>query len=275
MTEGMWIVDAFTSKPFKGNPAGVCLVDAFPDAAQMQLTALQVYLSETAFAVKKAPREYDLRWFTPETEVSLCGHATLATTHALTQADELKAGDVVTYHTRSGALKARVLEQGVELDFPTLAGEKVKAPAALSALGVEIMNCEKNRDNYLVEVKDFATLVACKPNFKKLAKLDAQGVIITTAKNVEGYDFASRYFAPAIGVDEDPVCGSAHCFLAPYWAARLNKTTFHAFQASRGEGVLDVTLKGERTLIAGRCITTLKGQLNMPVIQKKKKETAA
>lgn len=275
MTEGMWIIDAFTSKPFRGNPAGVCLVERFPSDEQMQLTALQVYLSETAFAVKNAQCDYNLRWFTPEAEVDLCGHATLATTHALTQAGDIKPGDIVTYHTRSGALRAHVLKQGAELDFPTLAGEQVKPPAVLNALGVDIINCEKNCDNYLVEVKNLDALIACRPDFKKLAKMDAQGVIVTTATGITGYDFASRYFAPGVGIDEDPVCGSAHCFLAPYWAKRLNKTTFRAFTASRGEGELDVTLNGERTLIAGRCITTLKGQLNMPVLNKKKKEPIA
>jgi PhzF family phenazine biosynthesis protein len=262
MTQGVWIIDAFTTQPFRGNAAGVCLMDAFPSDDAMQLTALGMYLSETAFVVKKSPLNYDLRWFTPETEVNLCGHATLAATHALQQAGDIKTGDIVTYHTLSGELRARVLDKGIELDFPTLAGTPAKAPAALKSLGVDILTCEHNQDNYLVEVKDFDTLTACAPAFKKLAKIDAQGVIITTNKNVPaGYDFASRYFAPALGINEDPVTGSAHCFLAPYWAKKLGKTTFRALQASKGQGILGITLKGERVLICGNAVTTLKGDL--------------
>jgi len=273
MMENMWIIDAFTSRPFKGNAAGVCILEKFPEDNEMQLIALQMYLSETAFLVQVKPLHYKLRWFTPETEVKLCGHATLAATHALVQSGVAKTGDIVTYETLSGELKARVLDKGIELDFPTLAGAPAKPPAALNALGVEILACEKNRDNYLVEVKDFTTLITCNPAFKKLAKMDAQGVIVTTAKNITDYDFASRYFCPGIGINEDPVTGSAHCFLAPYWAKKLGKTTFHAFQASKGEGILDVTLKGDRTLISGQCVTTLRGQL--PSAPKKKKKESA
>ena len=258
MSEFMWIVDAFTSQPFRGNAAAVCVVDAFPETEKMQLTALRNYLSETAFLVKTAPLQYDLRWFTPETEVNLCGHATLAATHVLVKSGAIQKGDTVLYNTQSGVLKAKALDKGVELDFPTLAGVPAKPHAALKALGVEIVACELSRDNYLVEVKDFATLVGCIPNFKKLAKIDAQGVIVTTAKDVDGFDFASRYFCPGLGIDEDPVTGSAHCTLAPYWAPKLGKTKFHALQASKGYGILDVTLKGDRTLIAGDCVTTLK-----------------
>jgi PhzF family phenazine biosynthesis protein len=258
MNPYMWIIDAFTSQPFRGNAAAVCVIDAFPRDEVMQLIALQNYLSETAFLVKTAPLQYDLRWFTPEAEVNLCGHATLAATHVLVQSGEINKGDIVTYKTLSGELKAKALNKGVELDFPTLPGKPVKAPAALNALGVDIVACELSRDNYLVEVKDFDALIACKPQFKKLVKMGAQGVIVTAAKGVDGFDFASRYFCPGIGINEDPVTGSAHCTLAPYWAPKLGKTVFHALQASKGVGILDVTLKGERTLIAGDCVTTLK-----------------
>jgi PhzF family phenazine biosynthesis protein len=271
----MWIVDAFTPQAFRGNAAAVCLMDGFPDDEVMQKIALQMYLSETAFVVKTGTLAYNLRWFTPEAEVNLCGHATLATTHVLLQSGQIKAGDVVTYSTLSGDLKARALDKGIELDFPTLAGKTCKIPASLKALNVDIVNCEINRDNYLVEVKDMDTLLACAPSFKKLAKMDQQGVIVTTATKVPtGFDFASRYFCPQLGIDEDPVTGSAHCFLAPYWAARLNKTTFHALQASKGHGILDITLKGERTLIAGECVTTLKGHLPATTTKKKTKEKA-
>ena len=269
----LWIIDAFTAHAFRGNAAGVCIMESFPDDAQMQQIALGMYLSETAFLVKNSARDYNLRWFTPEVEVNLCGHATLAATHALVQLGTVKPGDIVTYHTLSGELKARVLDKTIELDFPTLAGKPAKVPAALKALGVEILACETNRDNYLVEVKDMETLLACKPHFKRLAKMDKQGVIVTTTRGVAGFDFASRYFCPALGIDEDPVTGSAHCFLAPYWTKKLGKTQFHALQASKGHGILDVTLKGERTLIAGQCVTALKGQL--PTTRKKPKKEVA
>jgi len=261
VNSNMWIIDAFTSQPFRGNAAAVCLIDEFPKSDVMQIVALQNYLSETAFLVQTAPLHYNLRWFTPEAEVNLCGHATLAATHMLVQSGEIKIGNTVTYKTLSDDLTATVLDKGIELDFPTLLGSPVKPPAALKALGVDILACELSRDNYLVEVKDYDTLLACTPNFKKLAKMDAQGVIVTTATGVLGYDFASRYFCPVLGIDEDPVTGSAHCTLAPYWAKKLGKTSFHAFQASKGHGVLDVKLKGARTLIAGQCVTTLKAPL--------------
>lgn len=269
----LWIVDAFTPVAFKGNPAGVVVLEAFPDDAALQLVAAQVNLSETAFLVKKADKRYQLRWFTPATEVDLCGHATLATTHALHKMGALSVNDTVTYDTRSGALTAKVLTKGIELDFPTLAGEKAAPDPALKHLEVKFTECWKNRDNFLVEVADYDTLLACQPWFKKLAAVKAQGIIVTTAKNVPApYDFASRYFAPQVGVNEDPVCGSAHCFLAPYWAKKLGKTSFHAYQASKGQGILDVTLKGERVLIAGQCVVSLKG---LPITFAKKKERVA
>jgi PhzF family phenazine biosynthesis protein len=275
MTLPFYIVDAFTHTRFKGNPAGVVMLDAFLDDAAMQLIATQAYLPETAFVVQKSPLEFDLRWFTPTVEVNLCGHATLAATHIMRQTGQIKIGDTVTYHTLSGDLRARALETTVELDFPLLTGEPAKAPAALKALGVDILACERNRDNYLVEVKDFMTLITCRPHFKKLAKMDRQGVIVTTARDVTDFDFASRYFAPNCGIDEDLVTGSAHCFLAPYWAKKLGKPSFRALQASKGEGVLDVRLEGDRVFIAGGAITTLKGHLPVPHIKNSRKKDFA
>lgn len=264
-----YIVDAFTRVAFMGNAAAVCIMERFPDEAVMQRIAAQMNLSETAFAAYAGPLMYDLRWFTPDTEVNLCGHATLATTHILKHAGAASAGDTVTYNTLSGPLKARVLEHTIELDFPTLPGTPMKPDAALKALGVEILACARNRDNDLVEVKDYDTLVACTPDFKKLRKMAMQGVIVTTATGVpSGFDFASRYFAPNCGIDEDPVTGSSHCFLAPYWAKKLGKESFRAYQASKGQGILDVTLKGDRTLIAGPSVITLKGEFDMPQKEK-------
>ncbi len=266
----LWIVDAFTPVAFRGNAAAVYLLDQFPDDGRLQLLATQANLSDTAFVVRKSFLQFDLRWFTPETEVKLCGHATLAAAHVLEQAGFAKKGDVINFSTLSGILKAKILESGIELDFPTLSGMPAKPDAALNAIGVSFSSCEKNRDDFLIEVKDFATLLKIKPDMKKLAKLKARGVIVTTAKGVEGYDFASRFFAPAIGINEDPVTGSAHCFLAPYWAKKLGKNKFHALQASRAQGILDIVLDGERTYITGQCVTTIKGKINFSNLKAKK-----
>jgi PhzF family phenazine biosynthesis protein len=230
----------------------------------MQRIAAIANLSETAFVVPVTSHDYKLRWFTPTTEVKLCGHATLATVHALYQSGKLKEGDTARFDTLSGILTARILKNGIELNLPNLPGKDVKAPAVLRALGVDMLSCQRNDENFLVEVKDFDTLLSCKPNFKKLVNMDgAYGVIVTTAKGVPSeFDFASRYFATPVGVDEDPVTGSAHCILAPYWAAKLGKTTFHALQASKGHGILDVTLTGDRVLVAGQAVTSLRGKVS-------------
>lgn len=261
MTDGVWIVDAFTSVPFRGNPAGVMLCDQFPDDKKMQHIAACVNLSETAFVVpKKTKKNFDLRWFTPTKEVALCGHATLASAHALRQMGKASAGDTIIFHTLSGELPAKVSDKTIELDFPVLPGKPIKTPAAMAALGAEIVACEYNDMDYLVEVEDYDTLLGCAPDFKKLAKLKTRGIIVTTNLGIpREYDFASRFFAPSSGIKEDPVTGSAHCFLAPYWANKLGKKTFHAYQASKGRGVLDVELVGDRVLISGSAVTTLKG----------------
>jgi len=265
------IVDAFTAVPFKGNPAAVCVLDAFPEDSAMQQVALEMNLSETAFLVKKSTLEYNLRWFAPNAEVDLCGHATLAATHILLETGHVGVKDTVTYHTLSGLLRARVINTSIELDFPELAGEAVTPPAELKALGVKIVACEQNRDNYLVEVRDYKTLLACTPDFRALLALDREGIIVTTAKDVPNYDFASRYFVPNCTISEDPVTGSAHTFLAPYWAKKLGKNTFHAIQASKRQGVLDVTLDKGRVLIRGQAVTILKGELLLPNLFAKEK----
>lgn len=273
----LWIIDTFTDVAFRGNPAAVYLLDGFYDDKSLQLLAEKANLSETAFVVEVAPLDYDLRWFTPTTEVELCGHATLASAHVLAQIGKAKIGDVISFNTRSGELKATILKKGIQLDFPTLAGTSAIADPALSALGVAFTNCQKNRDDYLVEVADFNTLITMRPNMDKLTQLKARGVIVTTNKNVTDFDFASRFFAPSSGINEDPVTGSAHCFLAPYWAKKLGKTSFHALQASSARGILDVELHGDRTLITGSCVTTIKGNITLSrkSKQKQKKEISA
>ena len=264
MMQDIFIVDAFTSEPFKGNPAAVCVVDVFPPAELMQSIAAEMNLSETAFVCKQSAQHYALKWFTPTVEVNLCGHATLAATHVLLQTGAIKANEHVHFDTMSGELIATATQSTITLDLPKLEGTACAPHPALAALGINILACERNRDNYLVEVADMQTLLACKPNMQQLRDMDLQGVIVTTATNTAPYDFASRYFGPSCGIDEDPVTGSAHCFLAPYWAAKLGKKTFRALQASTRQGVLDVTLQETRVLVAGNAVTTLKGQLSLP-----------
>ena len=208
-------------------------------------------------------------------EVNLCGHATLATTHTLHKMGYAKPGDTLSFNTKSGKLKAFIQENGeIELDLPLQAGEPCEQDPAFSALGVEIMNCERNVENDLVEVSDFEALIACAPNFRDLGEMKMQGVIVTTATDVpEGFDFASRYFGPNCGVNEDAVTGSAHCFLAPYWSERLGKTKFRAFQASIGRGELGVELKGDRVLVSGKCITSIRGAI--PELEKVTRKASA
>jgi PhzF family phenazine biosynthesis protein len=265
MTPGIWVIDAFASRPFSGNPAAVAVLGAYPDDKVLQSIAMEMNLSETAFLVKNAALDYQLRWFTPAVEVNLCGHATLAATHMLRETGVVRPGETVTYRTLSGDLRARAERDSIELDFPVLAGESQSPHPALKSLNIPIIGCERNRDNYLVRVKDYDALLACSPDFVALCGLDRQGVIVTADSGVNGFDFASRYFAPSAGVNEDPVTGSAHCFLATYWAKHLGKQSFHALQASARQGILDVTLNKDRVLIAGRAVTTLKAQLQIPL----------
>lgn len=265
MRQDIYVVDSFASEPFKGNPAGVCVMERYPSDALLQHIAAEMNHAETAFLVENAPYDYQLRWFTPAVEVNLCGHATLASAHVLRETGRAKPGDRIAFHTMSGPLYAEVQKESVTLDFPSLPGKSIPTPAIIrDAVNVKILACEQNRDNTLIEVKDFAALMACAPDLRALKTLEAIGLIVTTATGVKGYDFASRFFAPGVGIDEDPVTGSAHCFLTPYWAPRLGKQRMHALQASARTGILDVTLAGERVNIGGRAVTTLKGSLLLP-----------
>lgn len=260
MHQDLWIIDTFTSVPFRGNAAAVSVLAKFPSEDEMQKAALIANLSETAFVVPNGPNEYDLRWFTPECEVNLCGHATLATAHTLFKMGMAEKNTELTFNTKSGKLQAKILDNGeVELNFPMLPGEDVEMDPALAALGVTAVNVARNREDDLVEVRDAEALLSCAPDFKALAKMQMRGVIVTTSDAPEGFDFASRYFAPKVGVNEDPVTGSAHCFLAPYWQKKLGKDEFRAYQASIGKGELGLKILGERLLISGKCITSIRG----------------
>jgi PhzF family phenazine biosynthesis protein len=254
-------VDAFASKPFTGNPAAVCVLPSARDAVWMQHVALEMNLSETAFLERQADG-FNLRWFTPAVEVDLCGHATLASAHVLWEAGHLKAGEQARFHTRSGLLTADKRGDWIEMDFPVKADEPSEPPARLGeALGAALKYVGRNKFDYIVEVESEAVLRAAKPNFSLLSEISVRGVIVTARSANNGFDFVSRFFAPASGINEDPVTGSAHCCLGPFWAKRLGKTEFLAYQASPRGGVVRVRLNGDRVLLGGQAVTVLRGEL--------------
>lgn len=252
-------VDAFTEKPFKGNPAAVCILDSYATEKWMQDVASEMNLAETAFLVPLNDG-YSLRWFTPNSEVDLCGHATLASAHILWEKGYLKQDQVANFHTKSGLLSAKINEGWIELNFPATLEEIINPPIELiEALGIEPIYVGKNIFDYLIEVKSEEIVRNIKPDFTKLMKVPMRGVIVT-AKSVE-YDFVSRFFAPEVGIFEDPVTGSTHCCLGPYWDKKLGKDKLIAYQASERGGVLKVQVQGERVLISGKAVTVMEGNL--------------
>lgn len=255
-------VDAFTSQPFSGNPAAVCLLDKVADTRWMQAVGAEMNLSETAFVWREADG-FGLRWFTPTVEVDLCGHATLATAHILWQESWLDAGVTARFHTRSGVLTAQQLGSRIVLDFPATPAVQVAAPKGLlAALGVTDTAVFFNNIDYLVLLDSEAEVRRLRPDFVALkACKAARGVIVTAAAHGTGYDFVSRLFAPGQGIDEDPVTGSAHCTLAPFWAERLGKNSLQAYQASARGGEVLVEWLGERVLLAGSAVTVFSGTL--------------
>ncbi|WP_067829275.1 PhzF family phenazine biosynthesis protein [Actinomadura kijaniata] len=266
----MLIVDAFTDRPFGGNPAGVCLLEAPADPAWMQRVAAEMRHSETAFVrpLADADADFELRWFTPVVEVALCGHATLATAHALYATGTVPPDRPVRFRTlRSGVLTvARTADGGLEMDFPARPPEPAPAPDGLAeALGVPIGWTGRNAEqDVIVEVADERTVRELTPDIAALARIDARGVVPTAAAAPgQGHDFVSRFFAARIleGDGEDPVTGSAHCALAPFWAARLGRDELTGYQASARGGLVGTRLRGDRVLLSGRAVTVLDGTL--------------
>jgi len=254
-------VDAFTDTPFAGNPAAVCLLPAPRDEGWMQKVAREMNLSETAFLVPQADG-YALRWFTPAVEVALCGHATLASAHVLWEDGHLPPGRQARFHTKSGLLTGDRAGEWIELDFPAKREEPAPAPAGLAeALGAAPKYIGRNQFDYLVEVDGEATVRGLKPDQGALAALPVRGVIVTARADSPGYDFVSRFFAPGSGVAEDPVTGSAHCALGPFWQSRLGKRELVGYQASPRGGVVRVRVAGERVILGGKAVTVLRGEL--------------
>ena len=255
-------IDAFTAEAFGGNPAAVCFLDRERDDAWMQSVAAEMNLSEAAFLLP-AGDGWSLRWFTPSVEVALCGHATLAAAHAMWETGVLPLDATAHFETASGQLSAARAGELIELDFPaTLVEAAVAPPGLLEALGVErALGVYRNQFDYLVEVPDESAVVALDPVHIDLRVLPARGVIVTAPSSLPDVDFVSRFFAPGSGVDEDPVTGSAHCALGPFWGERFGLTELTGFQASRRGGIVHVVLDGDRVLLAGRAVTVFRGEL--------------
>lgn len=262
MGEQIFQIDAFTPKPFGGNPAAVCFLEAERDDDWLQALAREMNLSETAFLTARGA-DWDLRWFTPAFEVDLCGHATLASAHALWETERLRDEDAARFHTRSGLLTCTRTGDWIEMDFPaTPPEEAAPSKGLLEALGIASPSfCGRNSYDAFVELESEKTLRALEPDFRGLAEIDVRGVIVTARAEGSEFDFVSRFFAPRAGIDEDPVTGSAHCTLTPYWAAKLGRPDMLAFQASARGGVVRVGHRGERVLLGGRAVTVLKGRL--------------
>ena len=262
MTLTVTQVDAFTSEPFGGNPAAVCLLPTPADTVWMQRVAREMNLSETAFLVHRDDGEFDLRWFTPAVEVDLCGHATLASAHVLWEEGHLPPDTRAVFHTHSGRLSAELRGGWIEMDFPAEPAEPVPAPDGLSAaVGAEPTYVGRNRFDYLVEVATQATVQRLAPDYSRLGEIETRGIIVTAPGDAESVDFVSRFFAPRTGIDEDPVTGSAHCCLGPYWQSRFGRDTFTARQLSERGGLVKVAVCGERVSLSGQAVTILRGEL--------------
>jgi PhzF family phenazine biosynthesis protein len=255
-------VDAFTNHPFAGNPAAVCVLKEAPTEQWMRNVAREMNLSETAFLV---PQDggYHLRWFTPAVEVALCGHATVASAHVLWEDGHLPDGQQARFHTKSGLLTADRRGDWIELDFPAkIATATEPPPELLPALGVtDAKFVGKNAFDYFVEIESDAAVRALSPDHSLLRKLPVRGVIVTARSASPEFDFISRFFAPGSGIDEDPVTGSAHTALGPYWAGILGKTDMVAFQASARGGVVKVRVAGDRVKLGGQAVTVMTGEL--------------
>ena len=256
-------VDAFAERPFAGNPAAVCLLSEPKDAVWMQLVAREMNLSETAFLERRSRDTFDLRWFTPTVEVDLCGHATLASAHVLWEQGISSCSTKLRFSTRSGVLTAQQREGVIELDFPAVVDDPVAPPAGLvDALGADPKYVGRNKFDYLVELSSEAVVRGLRPDLHRLGRVKARGVIVTARSSDPTFDFVSRFFAPSVGVNEDPVTGSAHCCLGPYWQRVTGRDTFTAYQASPRGGVVRVRMDDGRVKLAGHAVTVFTAALH-------------
>jgi len=254
-------VDAFTDKPYSGNPAAVCVMDQTADVEWMQRIALEMNLSETAFLYRDGDI-FNLRWFTPTAEVDLCGHATLASSHVLWEENYLNSNETARFMTKSGELTVNKKGNWIEMNFPAVGSFDIPNPAGtIDALGAKPINCRKVDWVYLLEFDSADIVRSLKPNFSMLSAQKIPDVIVTGKDETGEYDFVSRFFAPSVGINEDPVTGFAHCVLTPYWAEKLNKNEFQALQASKRGGFLRLILDNKRVLLSGKAVTVMRGEL--------------
>ena len=261
MSQSIYQVDAFTDQAFAGNPAAVLILPQPASKAWMQAVAREMNLSDTAFLVRQADG-FDLRWFTPAIEVELCGHATLASAHILWETGALKPDEPARFHTRSGLLTAERVGEWIEMDFPTQPEGPATPPDELvRGLGITPRYVGKSQFCYLVEAASVQEVRSLVPDFGLLKKVNAHAVIVTARSSGGQFDFVSRFFGPGVGVNEDPVTGSAHCVLGPYWAKQLDKTEFVAYQASARGGVVKVRVAANRVKLGGQAITVMRGEL--------------
>lgn len=255
-------VDAFAERAFGGNPAVVCRPGDALDAGLMQQIAREMNVSETCFLVPTDDR-FGLRWFTPKTEVDLCGHATLAAAHCL-WTEWAFSGPMIQFDTLSGLLTARRRERLIWLDFPTEAPEETVMPDKLAAaLTCDVKGVARNRLDYLIELESEEEVRSIRPDLRILASLAFRGLIVTAPADTTGADFVSRYFAPYFGIDEDPVTGSTHCALGPYWSERLGKDELTGYQASERGGWVRVRILSDRVEIGGQAVTVMRGTLSV------------
>ena len=261
MAQTIYQVDAFTNRPFAGNPAAVCILTTPAQEAWMQDVAREMNLSDTAFLTPLGDG-FDLRWFTPRMEVELCGHATLASAHVLWETGVLPPDRQARFRTQSGLLTADRQGDWIELDFPVKLEEPVTPWGELvSGLGITPRYIGKSHFDYLVEADSEQTVRDLAPDFTLLKQSKARGVVVTARSQGGEFDFVSRFFAPGAGIDEDPVTGSTHCILGPYWAKHLGKTEFVAYQASARGGVVKVKVDGDRVKLGGQAVTVMRGEL--------------
>jgi len=263
MKNNLYLVDAFTLRPFSGNPATVCLLSEPAEASWMLALAAEFKHSETAF-VAPNPQGFGLRWFTPLKEVRLCGHATLASAHVLWETRRLDPGQPACFDTLSGRLTAVRRGDWIEMDFPARTQIPASPPEGLvEVLGASPLYVGCNGQTYLMELESEQVVRDLKPDLQRLLDLPVKAVMVTAPGVSPVYDFVSRFFAPAIGIPEDPVTGSAHCYLAPYWAGRLEKSEMTAYQASSRGGDVRLRLAGERVILSGQAVTVLAGELKI------------
>lgn len=260
MSQRLVQVDAFASRPFTGNPAGVCVLDGPASAEWMQLVAREMNVAETAFLYREG-EQFQLRWFTPAIEVELCGHATLASAHVLFEEGRLRPGEVARFSTLSGLLTARKSGDWIEMDFPATPVSPLQPDGEdwAAIVGATPRFVGRSRFDALVEIDDETTLTGLEVDLTAIARLPFRGVIVTARS--ETFDFVSRFFAPAAGIPEDPVTGSAHCALAPYWAGKLGRDELHAFQASPRGGELRLRNEGDRVILGGQALTIFRIEL--------------